>query len=226
MGNGQSFLNNLEWRRAVKHFGGGELDISGIINAIVNAPSSFGLQPYKIIVVKDKKILEELRKVSFDQPQVSECSALLVFCARSDIQKRVDEYVLANDAEELRPMMEGFLKNVKEQVAWAEKQAYIALGFALAAAAEQKIASCPMEGFMPLEVKKILDLPDNLYPSVYLALGEQVEEENQKPRFRFPISDLVSGDFSYGIPAESIEDSPKGGQSPPFEPPQGGQAPL
>ena len=191
MGNGTSFLENLEWRRAVKHFGGGEVDTSAIIKAIINSPSSFGLQPYKIFLIKNKELQKKLRKVSYDQPQVTECDTLFVFCARNDLEKRVDEYVLATNAEEMRQMMMGFLSNV-DQIAWSQKQAYIALGFALAAAAEQKIASCPMEGFNPFEVKKILDLPENLFPCVLLAVGDKVEEtENAVPRFRFTESDLI-----------------------------------
>lgn len=60
MGNQQSFLNNLEWRRAVKHFEEGEVDIEPIVKAMVNAPSSFGIQPYKILAIQNKEIKEKL----------------------------------------------------------------------------------------------------------------------------------------------------------------------
>ena len=190
MGATSSFLENIEWRRAVKHFGGGPVDASPIVKAIVNAPSSFGLQPYTIIAIKNKELKEKLQKVSYNQAQVSECDTLFVFCARSDIENRIEEYVQANNAAAMRDMMMGFAKHIPDKVAWASKQAYISLGFALAAAAEQKIASCPMEGFNSAEVSKILQLPQNLTPCVYLAVGENVEQQNSE-RFRFPVTDLV-----------------------------------
>ena len=190
MGATTSFLENIEWRRAVKHFGGGPVDATPIIKAIVNSPSSFGLQPYRVIAVKNKDLKEALRKVSYNQAQVTECDTLFVFCARSDIEQRIEEYVQANNAAGMRDMMLGFAKHLPDKVAWASKQAYIALGFALAAAAEQKIASCPMEGFNSGEVAKLLNLPSNLFPCVYLAVGENVDQPTSS-RFRFSATDLV-----------------------------------
>jgi len=191
MGNTESFLDNIEWRRAVKHFGGGAVDISAIVNAIIQAPSSFGLQPYKVLIVKNKELKEKLVAVSYGQAQVQECDTLFVFCARTDIKARIEEYILANNAEAMRGMMMDFANNLKDPVAWSSKQAYIALGFALAATTEKKIASCPMEGFLPNEVAKVLDLPENLVPCVYLAVGEKAETEENMPRFRFPESDII-----------------------------------
>jgi nitroreductase len=191
MGNNQSFLENLEWRRAVKHFAPGDVDIEPIVKAMVNAPSSFGLQPYKIMVVQNKEIKESLKPVSYGQSQVTECHTLFVLCARKDVEVRAEEYLKITGAEGMREMLMGFLLYLPDKVAWASKQAYIALGFGLAAAAEAKIASCPMEGFSSAEVSKILNLPDTLQPVVYLAVGESAEEDGTYPRFRFPESDLV-----------------------------------
>jgi nitroreductase len=191
MGNNQSFLENLEWRRAVKHFGPGEVDIEPIVKAMVNAPSSFGLQPYKVMVVQNKEIKEQLKPVSYGQAQVTECHTLFVLCARKDVEVRAEEYLKITGAEGMREMLMGFLSYLPDKVAWASKQAYIALGFGLAAAAEAKIASCPMEGFNPAEVSKILNLPETLVPVVYLAVGDSTDEDGTYPRFRFPESDLV-----------------------------------
>lgn len=191
MGNNQSFLENLEWRRAVKHFGPGEVDIEPIVKAMVNAPSSFGLQPYKIYAVQNKEIKEKLLPVSYDQKQVTECHTLFVICARKDVEARAEEYLKVTGAESMRGMLMGFVGYIPDKTAWAAKQAYIALGFGLAAAAEQKIASCPMEGFNSGEVAKILSLPETLQPVVYLAVGEETKEDGTYPRFRFPESDLV-----------------------------------
>lgn len=191
MGMNQSFTSNLEWRRAVKHFGSGDVDVSPIVEAMVNAPSSFGLQPYKIVAVTNKEIKEKLKPVSYNQGQVTECHTLFILCARSDVEARAEEYLKATGAESMRGMLMGFLSYLPDKTAWAAKQAYIALGFGLAAAAEHKIASCPMEGLQSAEVAKILELPPNLVPVVYLAVGEAIEEDGTYPRFRFSTSDLV-----------------------------------
>ncbi len=193
MGMNQSFTSSLEWRRAVKHFGSGEVDVSPVLQAMINAPSSFGLQPYKIVAVSNKELKEKLKPVSYNQPQVTECQTLFILCARTDVQKRAEEYLEATDGVKrgMRDMLMGFVGYLPDKTAWAAKQAYIALGFGLAAAAEHKIASCPMEGFNGAEVAKILELPENLVPVVYLAVGEATDEDGTYPRFRFPESDLV-----------------------------------
>jgi nitroreductase len=186
-----SFLENLEWRRAVKHFAPGSVDTEPILKAMLNAPSSFGMQPYKIAVVRDATIKAALQPVSYGQPQVTECDTLFVICARKDVDARAEEFLAASGAEGLREMLTGFLAYLPDKLAWASKQAYIALGFGLAAAAETRVASCPMEGFNSNEVTKILSLPENLAPVCYLAVGRKAEGEEAFPRFRFPASDLV-----------------------------------
>lgn len=192
MGSTPSFLNRLEWRRAVKHFGEGELDTASIQRAIIAAPSSFGLQPYKVYAVRNKELRTALRAVSFDQAQVTECDTLFVFCARTDVEARAEEYLKMTGAEGLRQMLTGFLASRGDLTQWAARQAYIALGFAMAACMEEEIASCPMEGFMPTEVSKILDLPPTLVPIAYLAVGEDAgPEATPYPRFRFAADDLI-----------------------------------
>jgi nitroreductase/dihydropteridine reductase len=189
----QSFTSSLEWRRAVKHFGTGEVDTTPVLQAMMNAPSSFGLQPYKILAVSSKELKEKLKPVSYNQPQVTECYTLFILCARTDVEKRAEEYLEATDGVKrgMKDMLMGFVGYLPDKTAWAARQAYIALGFGLAAAAEHKIASCPMEGFNGTEVAKILELPSTLVPVVYLAVGEAIEEDGTYPRFRFPESDLV-----------------------------------
>lgn len=191
MGMSQSFTSSLEWRRAVKHFGPGDVDVSPVLEAMINAPSSFGLQPYKILSVTNKDLKDKLTPLSYNQPQVAECHTLFILCARTDVEVRAEEYLKATEAEGVRGMLMGFLSYLPDKTAWAAKQAYIALGFGLAAAAEHKIASCPMEGFNGAEVAKVLDLPSNLVPVVYLAVGEPINEDGTHPRFRFSEQDLV-----------------------------------
>lgn len=191
MGSSQSFLGNLETRRAVKHFGGGEVDSSAVLKAMVEAPTSFGLQPYRICVVRSKEVKEKLRVVSYNQPQVTECDTLYVLCARRDVATRVNEYLKATNAEGMRAMLNGFVKGMTDPLAWSARQTYIALGFGLAACAELGLASCPMEGFTASDVSVILALEPELVPMVYLAVGSDAADAGLHLRFRFPDTDLV-----------------------------------
>ncbi len=191
MENQNTFLANLEWRRAVKHFGSDPVRVEPVIKAIINAPSSFGLQPYKVIAVRSSELKDKLRAVAYDQSQVSESDTVFVFCARTDLKMRAEEYLEATKAEPIRGMLMQFLENIPDAAAWAARQAYIALGFALAACAELQIPSCPMEGFNPIAVHNILELGENLQPVVMLAVGSAAENDGTWPRFRFPESDLI-----------------------------------
>lgn len=188
-----SFLQNLQWRRAVKKFvPGPPIDTKPITDAIVAAPTSFGLQPYRVIAVRDAATKERLRPVSYGQAQVTDCDTLFVFCARTDVEQRAEEYLAATGAESMRGMLMGFVSYLPDKTAWAARQTYIALGFALAAAAEAELASCPMEGLNSDEVHAILGLPANLKPIAYLAVGHTTPgDEGVYPRFRFPAEDLL-----------------------------------
>ena len=192
MSSNQSFLENLEWRRAVKHFGEGDVDTSKVIKAMVNAPSSFGVQPYKVVAVINKETREQLRAVCYNQAQITECHTLFVLCARTNVKERAEQYIKETGAESVREMLMGFVGYMSDPVEWAKRQAYIALGFGLAACAEQKIASCPMEGFNATKVSEILTLDTTLVPCVLLAVGTSSDKEGTVyPRFRFAESDLV-----------------------------------
>jgi nitroreductase len=183
-----SFLANLKWRRAVKHFAPGHVDLDPIKSAIANAPSSFGIQPYKVLTITDPEVKIHLREACFDQAQVEECYALFVFCAIKDVDGRADEMIKRTGAEAVRHMITGYLKGV-DKVPWATHQAYIALGFALAAAAELKIASCPLEGFDKTMLSAMLGLKE-IVPVVLLAVGQYKDDTGLHPRFRF--DDVVS----------------------------------
>lgn len=194
-----SFLANLSWRRAFRNFNDSDEDktnsdvINPILDAIVLAPSSFGLQPYCVYVIQNRSIRQKLYSLSFSQKHVVSCNTLLVFCARTDVLRRVDEFV-SQTGSELKALILNFLATFPNLKEWATRQVYIALGFALAAAAELKIHTCPMEGFVPTEVKKMLELPENVDPVVYLAIdGSQISssEGDNDIKFRFPREDII-----------------------------------
>lgn len=192
------FLVQLNWRRAEKSFGPVDNEnqfvdgVEKVKNAIQLAPSSFGIQPYHIVCVSSEEMKAELFPASYNQPQVKECHTLFVFCARTDIPVRAEEYIQAAGLDEAtsafyRRAMLGQDRN------WAARQAYIALGFGLAACAEMKIPSCPMEGFDTEGVKKVLALPENLVPLAYLAMGgDSGKPHPYGDKFRFERSDLFS----------------------------------
>lgn len=177
----------LRWRYATKRMTGGKLaagQLETVLDAIRLSPSSRGLQPYRIVLIEDPDLKARIRPIAEGQPQIVECSHLLVFAAwRSLSAGQVDAYIRFAAAERGIPVerldkMKGML--VRDQLAmhregffqWASKQAYIALGLALTAAALHRIDATPMEGFDPEALDSLLGLPDlDLRSAVLLALG-------------------------------------------------------
>lgn len=202
-----SFLDKLEWRYATKKFDTAkplnESDKNKVLEAIRMAPTSFGYQPFHVTVVESKEIREELKKNAWNQAQFTDASLVLVFSSRGDLVKRIDEFLDvmsggdANKKEafaQYGDMMKGSAssKSEDEAFAWAAKQAYIALGFGLAACAELGLDSCPMEGFDAAAFKTILGLDDNFQVQATLAVGYRVNDEDKKPKVRFPKEELFS----------------------------------
>jgi nitroreductase len=192
-----SFLKNLEWRRAEKGFSKPSPtnpipDIQQILTAIHQAPTSFGLQPFRVHVVTADDSKLALSLAAYNQPQITQCTHLLVFSARNDLDDVVDTYVKnTNASDAVESMIRHSLSNTSHKVHWAKHQAYIALGYALAAATELKIASCPMEGFSPDGVAAVLNLPHTLVPTALLALGLHDPSSPQIPRYRLPEHELI-----------------------------------
>jgi nitroreductase len=202
-----SFISQLNWRYATKIFDANKKvsaeNFSKILEAIKLAPTSFGLQTFHVVNVIDAGKRAELKLLAWNQPQVTDASHFLVFCARNDIKQRIESFFeLATGGDEnlktamasYKEMMLGFEANLPEEhkIPWATRQAYIALGFAMAACAELEIDSCPMEGFDPNGFKAALGLPENITPVVCLPIGYRSENDTVRPKVRFDLSDLVS----------------------------------
>ena len=184
-----SLLENLKWRYATKKMDGSLVDeskVQQILEATRYSASSFGLQPYHILVVKDPAIREKLSPASYNQPQILGCSHFLVFCIWDDIkEEHIDSFIADIAAKRNLPLealkdykayITGSVssRSVEEKNIWSAKQAYIALGTALAAAAEAKVDSTPMEGFNPAQYDEILGLKEKgLKSVVILALGHR-----------------------------------------------------
>lgn len=175
--------DHLNWRYATKKMDAAQPvpqdKVDAIIDAIRMAPTSSGTQPFEILVVTNDDIKAEIRAVAWDQAQVTDGSHLLVFAAWDNYtQDRIDEVVKLNvDARGDLPALHDYYDNLKANYlprdpevnyAHAARQAYIALGVGLIAAAEQEVDSTPMEGFDPEAVDKILNLKDRGLRSVIL----------------------------------------------------------
>lgn len=188
------FTDILYWRYATKKFDTtkkvGEKDLDQLLESLRLSPSSFGLQPWKFIVVTDKKLRQQVRLVSWNQSQVTDASHLIVLCARKTIDaKYVDSYIALMKKERKMSAVKAFAyatylktsvstKKPEEQRTWASKQVYIALGFLLYTAALLQIDSCPMEGFDSKKCDNILGLNDTDYRSVvFCPIGYRAKDD-------------------------------------------------
>jgi len=189
-----SLIENLNWRYATKKMTGETISedaLNNILEATRLSASSYGLQPYNIIVVSNPETKKQLLPAAYGQTQITDSSHLLVFSIWENISdKQVGNYI--NDiattrgipAEALKGFADTILGTVKnlspeQQQAWASKQAYIALGTALIAAAEQQVDATPMEGFIPEAFDTILGLKEKgLKSVVILALGLRSEKDD------------------------------------------------
>ena len=182
-----SLLDSLKWRYAVKRMNGNkipEATLNTILEATKLAPSSFGLTPYNIIVIEDEETRKKLQPHFYNQPQVGESSALVIFATWNSItEKEVAEYmqeiadergVPVESLNDFASYINGSIKNLTaEQLQiWAAKQTYIALGFTMVAAATEMIDATPMEGFKPDAVDEALGLKElGLHSAVAVTLG-------------------------------------------------------
>ena len=207
-----SLVDKLQWRYATKKMDSSKVvpkaKLDNILEAIQLSASSSGLQPYEILVISNKEIREKIRAIAWDQSQITDCTYLLVFAAW-------DNYTAQriNDAFDMTEEMRNFkseagtayrqnlLKNYTARDAevnfnHAAKQAYIALGTALIAAAYEAVDSTPMEGFDPAALDEILNLKERGLRSVaLLPLGYRKTDEDwlvNLKKVRRPIDQLIS----------------------------------
>ncbi len=197
-------LASLRWRYATQKFDS-QREIPGEIwdaieESLVLTPSSFGLQPWKFVVVGDSEIRTRLTAASWGQPQVSAASHFVVLTARTDLEpadidawiERIME-IQGSDAAATAP-----LKSVIERFAagmtpaarrdWCIRQTYIALGQLMATAAVLGIDACPMEGLDPAAYDRILGLAGTGYSTIVAcALGYRAPDDRHAdlPKARF-----------------------------------------
>ncbi|SNZ19228.1 NAD(P)H-dependent oxidoreductase [Cohaesibacter gelatinilyticus] len=179
----KSLLDHLNWRYATKKMDPAKAvpqeKVDAIIEAIRMTPTSSGTQPFELIVVSDPDVRAKISEVAWGQQQINDGSHLLVFAAWDNYTAdRIDAVTnQLNDERGEIPMAKEYYDNLKANYlprpaevnyAHAARQAYIALGVALVAAAEQEVDSTPMEGFEPEKVDEILGLKERGLRSVLL----------------------------------------------------------
>ena len=204
-------LDKLNWRYAAKAMNGKKIaedKIERILEAARLAPTSSGLQPFEIIVVKNQKIKEQIRPVAWNQSVITDCSHLLVFAAWDTYTAERINYMfdLTNEIrgfknegwENYRQMLLGTYpqKSEEENFNHATKQAYIAFSQSIIAAAYEGVDATPIEGFEPGAVDKILGLREKgLRSAVLLPIGYRNESADwlvNLKKVRKPMKDLVT----------------------------------
>lgn len=182
-----SLKDALHWRYAPKRMTGErvpETEIDAIIHAARMAPTSMGLQPFTLLLVRNKQMAEALSPIAYHQPQIREASHVLIFAAYTELTlTHIDSYldnisktrgVTRESLEAFRNAMLRFQRDSSaEQIrTWAEHQAYLALGFAVAEAALLRIDVTPMEGFDAEKLDQFFALPEKgLHSVAMLAIG-------------------------------------------------------
>jgi nitroreductase len=175
--------------------------IEVILESIRLSASSIGLQPYRVIVIEDSALLEQIKPIANNQAQITEASHLLVFAAWDNVtEDRVDDYlnliarernVSLESLGAMKNYLSSLTKNSAEQnFNWAARQAYIALGTGLIAAASQEVDATPMEGFNAPALDELLGLAEKGLKSVsILPLGYRDAEQDwlvKQPKVRTP----------------------------------------
>jgi len=206
----ESLLAALRWRYATKKFDSARKISAAtwdtIEKSLVLTPSSFGLQPWKFMVIQNVGVRALLLDESWKQPQVTEASHYVVLTARTDLDatdidawiSRMSE-VQGSAPEALAPlkgMIQGFAQAMSQEArhAWNIRQVYIALGQLMASAAVLGIDACPMEGLSTVGYDHILGLEGSGHATVVAcALGYRAEDDKyaNAPKARFDQSQVI-----------------------------------
>jgi nitroreductase len=204
-------LASLNWRYATKLFNSTKVvepeKWAALEETLVLTPSSYGLQPWRFIVITDREIKARLLPHSWNQVQVTDCSHYVIFAAVKGISEAdIDRFIAR--AAEVRGVTTDSLAGYRNMMAkdivhgprgevaneWAARQAYIALGNFMTAAALLQVDTCPMEGFSPAEYDKILGLePRGLTAAVCCAAGYRSDSDKyaSAPKVRFFKEDVI-----------------------------------
>jgi len=186
-----TLIEKLNWRYATKRMNGTKVPqekIDRILEAIRLSPTSFGLQPFKVIVVEDPALRERIYEEACHQPQIKEASHILVFAASKNVSAaQVNDYMelIATTRNIPVETLSGFRAafdsivsgSADQNFVWTARQTYIAFGVGIVAAMNEDIDATPMEGFSTEALDKILGLAEqNLGSTTILSLGYRDEK--------------------------------------------------
>ena len=205
-----TLLESLKWRYATKRFDATK-SVAGegieVLKQAVNlTASSFGLQHYRLLVIDNAELKAKLREASYNQPQLTEASHIFVLASKTDMSPEyIDDFISRTAAARGIALddIKGYGEYIKGSVAgmdaetvkgWNQRQAYIALGTLLAAAAELRIDTCPMEGFENAKYDEILGLTkQGLTATVVATVGYRSAEDPTlgAAKVRLPLEEMV-----------------------------------
>jgi nitroreductase len=205
-----ALTESLRWRYSTKKFDPSRKiapDVwAALEQSLVQSPSSFGLQPWKFVVITDQKVKDQLPAISWNQTQPKDCSHMVVLAARKtidagDVNRYVDRIVQVRDipGDPMRGYKDMMLGMVGSMPAadldnWCAKQVYVALGFLLEACAVLGVDACPMEGIVAPEYNKLLKLPEMGYTAVVgCPVGYRAADDKYAayPKVRFEAKDVI-----------------------------------
>lgn len=205
-----NIIDSLKWRYAVKKFDSekqlspSQIDI--LKEAFNLTATSYGLQPLTLVIIKNKEIRKKLVAHSWNQSQVLDASYLLIICTKDKYtSEEVTDYFnlvqkIRNTPDAVIAPFKDFLtaeiekKTQEELFLWNKNQAYIALGNLMTVCATEKIDACPMEGFIPEEYDKVLDLKaQNLKSVLVLPVGFRANDDYMKdlPKVRKETTETI-----------------------------------
>ena len=203
----KTFMEAMDFRHACKIFDETKKvsceDMNYILEAGRKSPSSFGMEPWKFLVITNEELKAELRPVCWDQPQITTCSHLVIILAAIDSvkpesgeverkfkrrempQEKLDFYMGLYSSH-----LANTLSSNENIYSWTAKQTYIAMGNMMTAAAIKGVDSCPIEGFEKEKVEKILKLDLSKYQlSCIVPFGYRINE--QSSQLREPLENIV-----------------------------------
>ena len=195
------FKDIVQQRYATKQFDGRMIDeatLFSLLDIIRYSPSAFNLQPWKIKIVTASKIKKNLLPHTNNQPQVTTCSHLFVFCANTELEPLVDKAVEglarsglpAESVSQYAAMIKGYIGSMtpEQRMAFSREQIHIALANAVNGAKSLGLDSCPMGGFDPVAYAEVLFLPEEYIPVVLCAVGYTADKP--QPKWRLPREDV------------------------------------
>ena len=205
-----SLIAALRWRYATKKFDPDKIITEPIVDGLLEmanlSATSYGLQPFQFIVIRNQELQDRLIASSYGQRQVADASHVIVIATRTDVDESyIRDYV--GRVEVTRELPKGELSSYGNVVAgaigqmsdesrqqWAAKQAYLILGTLLAACASLEIDSCPMEGFVPEEYSELLELNSkNLHATIVLPIGYRADDDAAQhlTKVRKPMPEMI-----------------------------------